>query len=164
MREKVLRDFFLGKVSAADLSKDIEGSRRRVRDTAWVVDIEDMETRFEITRSMLIVLCDAVLAARLPAPHLKTIGFALQASDNFGWDDELVSDVTSHWSSPEINYPLTLENVERFKGWLLGTEAYPERATSAGSESGRLYEVVHKNFVKPWWKKLLVRHSKAMDQ
>ncbi len=73
-------------------------------------------------------MCDAVLGGDLPPDALATVGFALMASDKFCWDaeeDEVLAEVIADWSCPEINYPLTIENVQRFRAWLLRTEAYP---------------------------------------
>jgi hypothetical protein len=72
---------------------------------------------------MLVSLCDAVLSRKLPALELSTIGFALEASERFVWDGEdLIGWIIDDWACPEINYPLTLENVQRFKSWLLELE------------------------------------------
>jgi len=158
MRERVLRDFFLGKASAARLSKNVEGARRQVGDITWLVSIEDMEAEFTITRPMLVALCDAVLAGEILPHQLKTIGFALLASDHFSWDDDLVSDITADWSAPEINYALTLENVAKFKRWLLGTEQYPPKPSPGSSkprgEGERPYEIVYKKPTRTWWRTL----------
>lgn len=40
------------------------------------------------------------------------------------------------WSCAEINYALTLENVKRFRNWLLETEPYPSRPQRAANASG----------------------------
>ncbi len=78
-----------------------------------------------------MLLCEAVLCGQLPAEELSTIGFALIASDKFIWDgDDLIGDVIHDWSSPEINYPLTVENVCRFKNWLLRVEPYPAKSNA----------------------------------
>ena len=130
MREAVLRDFFLGKVSAADLAADVKGSRRMVSTIESRTTIVDMDGQFDVSPEMLIKLCDAVLAGDLPAHELEVIGFALQASDSFTWDGDLVpevADVTADWSCPSINYPLTLDNVQRFRRWLAKEEPYPEQ-------------------------------------
>jgi hypothetical protein len=71
-----------------------------------------------------------VIVGDLPADALHTIGFALEASDRFQWDgdeDEVLANVIADWSCPEINYPLTVENVHRFRAWLTRTEPYPAK-------------------------------------
>ena len=128
MRETVLRDFFLGSVTPAVLAKDVFGSKKKVGPINWVVEIEDMEEEFLVTRQMLLLLCDAALSEQFSPQNLSTIGFALVASDKFTWDaEDLIGDVIQDWSCPEVNYPLTLENVQRFKNWLLGLEPYPPK-------------------------------------
>jgi len=115
------------------------------------VAIEDMGTEFSVTRPMLVSLTDAVLAGALPPDALATIGFALEASDKFVWDgdsDELVASVIADWSCPEINYPLTLENVAKFRAWLTGGEPYPERPSTATKDGGRLVSVREKSPTK----------------
>jgi hypothetical protein len=77
---------------------------------------------------MLVSLCDSVLSGEFPPQGLSTVGFTLVASDKFVWDAEDVVDGVIHdWSCPEINYPLTLDNVHRFKNWLLQVEPYPAK-------------------------------------
>jgi len=116
----------------------------------WAIEIEDMETDFEVTRPMLVSLCDAVLSGQLPAEELSTIGFALAASDRFSWDrEDLVGAVIYDWSCPEISYPLTRDNVERFRNWLLELEPYPPRPFSLApaNEEGRLISRTEKKWL-----------------
>lgn len=128
MREIVLRDFFSGSIAASALASDVSGSKKQIGPSNWVVEIEDMESHFSITRQMLVSLCDAVLSQEFPVEELSTIGFTLAASDNFEWDGEdLVGDVIYDWSCPEVNYPLTLDNVKRFRNWLLESDPYPTK-------------------------------------
>ena len=97
-----------------------------------VVSIEDMEDEFTVTAAMLVRLCDVVLQGELEPDALHSIGFALMASDAFCWDgdeDDVLANVIGDWSCPEVNYPLTLENVKRFRSWLTRSEAYPQKPT-----------------------------------
>jgi hypothetical protein len=128
MRETILRDFFLGNVTGSALAQDVAGSKKQIGPINWIVQIEDMEGELEVTRPMLVALCDAVLAQQFPTEQLSTVGFALIASDKFTWDGEdVVGGVIHDWSCPEVNYPLTLDNVTRFKNWLLELEPYPPK-------------------------------------
>jgi hypothetical protein len=145
MRESVLRDFFLGHIPPAALAGDVEGSTKQLTPIESAVEIEDMRTEFAVTRPMLVSLCDAVLSGHFPADELKAIGFALMASDSFAWDDNLMSEVIHDWSCPEINYALTLENVTRFRNWLLGSEPYPSKPRpEEPQKEGRLISVTKK--------------------
>jgi len=127
MSESVLRDFFQGRVSAQDLTADVSGSVERISAITSLHRISDMDGQFALSRQMLVSLCDAVLTGGLPPPMLQPIVFALLASQHCDWEDNLISNVLSDWSCPEINYPLTTETVGKFKRWVLELEPYPER-------------------------------------
>ena len=130
MREQILRLFFEGKSSAIELARDVSGSTRQSTPIVSITSVEDMGENFRVTADMGVRLCDAVLSGDLPAESLRTIGFALEASDRFHWDgdeDEVLASVIADWSCPEINYPLTIENVARFRAWLLRIEACPPK-------------------------------------
>ena len=130
MREEILRRYFEEKLPAAELLKDLETSKNADSATVSEIQIEDMEDTFPVLPGMLIRLCDDVLNVHLPAWFLELIGFALMASDRFEWDGdeyEVMANVIADWSCPQINFPLTTDNVRRFKKWFAGTEAYPER-------------------------------------
>jgi hypothetical protein len=132
MREQVLRQFFGAKSTAAELALDIAGSTKKTNPITSVISVEDMDEDFTVTTDMAVALCDAVLRGDLPADGLHTIGFALMASDRFQWDgdkDEVLANVIADWSCPEINYPLTVENVQRFRAWLTRVEPFPAKPT-----------------------------------
>ena len=88
MREAVLRDFFLGRITPTELAKDVRGSTKKVGAISFVTEIEDMDNEFVVTRQMLVSLCEAVLSNQFPPQDLSTIGFALTASEKFAWDAE----------------------------------------------------------------------------
>jgi hypothetical protein len=126
MRETVLRDFFLGHATPLELTADVVGSTKKTGPLSFIVEIEDMDDEFLVTREMLVAICDAVLSGKLPPLELATIGFSLLASESFVWDaEDVMGDVIHDWSCPGINYPLTVDNVQRFKNWLLKQEPYP---------------------------------------
>jgi hypothetical protein len=130
MCEETLRRFFVGEVCPAELAADVAGSTKRVTNLVSWQKIEDMNALFAVTRPMLIALCDAALSGELPPEALHEIGFALAASDHFFWDadnDALVAEVVNDWSCPEVNFPLTIDNVHRFKAWLKDEEPYPPK-------------------------------------
>jgi hypothetical protein len=151
MREQVLRDFFEGRSSAAELERDVAGSTKGTGPRASVVSIEDMDKDFVVTADMAVRLCEAVLRGELLPDTLHTIGFALMASDRFQWDgenDEVLASVIADWSCPEVNYPLTLENVQRFRAWLMGTDPYPAKPPLT-SDGGNLISVTEKKSMRP---------------
>jgi len=155
MREQVLRDFFEGRSSAAELERDVAGSTKRTGPKASIVSIEDMDSDFVVTADMAVRLCEAVLRGELLPDALHTIGFALMASDRFQWDgddDEVLASVIADWSCPEVNYPLTLANVQRFRAWLLGTDPYPAKLPLT-RDGGNLISVTEKRSMRPLWKR-----------
>jgi hypothetical protein len=146
MHEQVLRGFFEGIVPAAELASNVANSVRQTGPLSGDVVIVDMPDEFVVRPEHAVRLCDAVLNGELPAKSLCAIGFALQASDKFYWDgdeNEVLANVIADWSCPEVNYPLSEENVRRFRSWLLGKEAYPEKPASAAS-SGNLVSLRRK--------------------
>ncbi|MGC2161556.1 MAG: hypothetical protein WA634_06600 [Silvibacterium sp.] len=129
MREEILKQFFLGHTGGPQLQEDLRDSVRQLDPVGSEILIEDMEDSFQVNRAHLITLCDAIANGYLQPDALMPIGFALQASDNFEWDDELMSEVIADWSCPEINYSLNTSTVEQFKRWLTGEESYPTKPT-----------------------------------
>ncbi len=150
MREQTLRHFFEGKCSAKDLARDVTGSTRQATQLTAITSIEDMDDDFEVTAGMAVRLCDAVITHDLPPMALQTIGFALMASERFYWDgdkDDVLASVIADWSCPEINYPLTLENVQRFRAWLTRAEVYPSKPAPSVS-GGNVISVHEKKAVR----------------
>lgn len=128
MKETVLRDFFERRVDATALAQDLTGSETHPSPKVTITHVEGMEGEFAVTREMATRLCDAVLNGQLRPESLRTIGFGLVCSDHFTFDGEdVLGEVLHDWACPEVNYPLTIENVKRFKLWLEGLEPYPPR-------------------------------------
>jgi hypothetical protein len=139
MREITLKRFFLEEVNAESLAEDVSGSEIHLDAIVSTVRIEDMEEQFQLRPKHLIRLCDAALSRALPTESLSAIAFALMASDAFEWEDEVISEVVSDWSCPEINYPLTPETLTTHRSWLTGFSEPPERPfPPAGSPLGQL--------------------------
>jgi hypothetical protein len=140
MREEVLRRYFLGRASAAELADDLSGSSVERRDVTYH-PIEDMDDDFEVRPEHLARLCDAVLGGELEAGRLEAVGFCIVASDHFCYDAEtpeadLVGEVAALWATPRANYPLTTENVRKFREWLV-TGSRPFGAGDASAETRR---------------------------
>jgi len=145
MRERVLRDFFEGKATAVDLARDVTGSISQKSSKISTVSIEDMDGEFTVTAPMLVRLCDVVLGGGLEPEALHSVGFALMASDAFCWDadeDDVLAEVIADWSCPEVNYPLTVGNVKRFRAWLTRSEPYPSKPPLRGG--GNIISVTEK--------------------
>jgi len=133
VREEVLASFFNGRTTPAELARDLKGSEQQVSDIESIVEIEDMQEEFVVTRDMAVGLCDAVLSEQLEPSALATIGFALIASDRFSWDgeDDILGEIIADWSCPEINFTLNMDNIRQFRAWLMAQEPYPVRPSAA---------------------------------
>ena len=128
MREEELRRYFQDEVNVSELTLDLQGSVVQVDDLSSIIRIADMQETFLLARQHVIKLCNAFQERALNADELSTIAFALLASDAFEWDDEVISEVLSDWSAPEINFVLNDETMSMHRGWLLGTSDPPLRS------------------------------------
>jgi hypothetical protein len=117
----------MGEASVSQLAKDISGSVVKVDDLQSEIRIADMQGSLTLRRDHVIRLCEAFLDRALPPEALTTIGFALQASDAFEWEDEVISEVLSDWSAPEVNFQLNAETLNMHRDWLLGFREPPVR-------------------------------------
>jgi hypothetical protein len=112
LTEATLRDFFRGKASATQLAVEAVTVTEQVDPKTFHVHIVDLEgdEEFVVDASMLVHLCDGVLAGDISATCLEPIGFALVLSEHLHWadDDDLVPRVLYDWASPEINWELTI--------------------------------------------------------
>ena len=139
MREQLLRDFFVGNATAAELAHDLEDAIIRTGAQSQMHPIEAMDTDFVVQPEHLIRLCDAVLAGQLRPESLEAVGFCLLGSDCFEWDvdsagGERVADVAISWSVPVANYPLNAGTVAKFRHLLATGE---DTFTGADLERGR---------------------------
>lgn len=125
MKEATLRDFFLGRVDGIVLAADMVGALVTAGPNERRHPIEDMVEGFTVNPGHLVRVCDAVLSGAIDAASLQPIGFCLVASDAFSWhadtaEGQRVAEVLHNWSAPEINWPLNLENVRRWREYLQG--------------------------------------------
>jgi hypothetical protein len=127
VQELSIRDFLLGKLPAQKLEAEVASSLRQVDAVTHQVEIEDMSDDFRIEPAMLIRLCDATASGQISGDALKHIAFAIIASDHFKWANSIVGEVVHDWAAPEINYPLTPDNMGRFRQWLVGDVPYPRK-------------------------------------
>lgn len=135
MHEEVLKRFFDGEASAKELAADLSGSLVERRDVTCHT-VKDMRDDFEVRPEHLVRVCDAVLSGELEAEYLEAIGFCVVASDHFGYDTDtpegdLAGETVLDWSAPRVNYPLTIENVRKYRERLV-TGRNPFAAEGAG--------------------------------
>jgi len=126
----VVRDFFEGKASAAELASTLSGAFIRRGEGSHQLQMRDIDTDFAVTSKHLIAVCDAVLSGIVPAEGLRALGFGLLASDHFDWDaddpnEPYLAETIHDWSSPEVNYVLTVATAAKFRERLLtGTSTF----------------------------------------
>ena len=123
MKEAVLRDYFDNLISTDILYMDVEGSEVKTSYnviSTYVDQIQD-GSEYLITREHLLKLCSDTLVGKLKTNHLTTISFSLICSDYFHWDsdeDEVVAEVIFDWDNPDINFPITIDNLKLWKIYL----------------------------------------------
>ena len=128
MREHVLREFFLGRLDATALSRDLEGAIVLQGFDEAAVRVVDLEEGDDVvTTEQLVRVCDAVERGLLEAWKLEAIGVCLVFSDHFWWDattpdGSRVARVLSDWAAPMASYPLTPRTVAKARHLLLTGE------------------------------------------
>jgi len=151
MREEALKQFFAGDLSVSQLAMEAMASIKKIGPLETNIEIEDMPSIHSINREDMRALCDAGINGSLPGEAITAIAFMVIASDHFewDWDDEMISEILSDWSCPEVNYPLTPTTFQMHRRWLLGSETPPERpALAKNSKKGRLISIRRKVLVK----------------
>jgi hypothetical protein len=118
MHERVLVNYLLGHVSAEELAADAKDSQEKTSydvTSVNVITIQEPGT-FLVMKTHLIKLCQDCLSGILLPEDLNTIAFAINMSEYFKIDesDEAVVRVLFDWDNPEIGFPLTLPNMERW--------------------------------------------------
>jgi hypothetical protein len=122
----MLADFFVGRIGAGELASELRCSEQQIDAIKRCVTIEDMKTDFLVTRDMAPRVCDCALRGELGPEELRLAGCVIVTSDRFTWgDDDLLAEVLTDWSCPDVNYPLTDEYLRLFRSWLDGSATYP---------------------------------------
>jgi hypothetical protein len=127
MNAVLVRDFFLGKVTAPQLARNLADAFERVSKQSSRLRMQDLNEDFEVRPEHLVRLCDAVMNGSLPPPTLEAIGFGLIASDFFTWDSNTpegwrVGQALHDWASPQVNFALTKETASKFRERLISGE------------------------------------------
>jgi len=122
MQEALLRHYFSGEATVADLKADLAGSLRSDADGRETERIEDMPGHFQVTAGHLAALCDEVLQGHLSVDDLHAIGLCLAASEHFDWDAQgtdgaRVGAAVVQWADPDA--PLTEATVRDWRQRLL---------------------------------------------
>jgi hypothetical protein len=122
MREKILRDYFDNKVSIDTLSSDVDGTVINSSHKVFEIHINQLPEYdgYLIKNEHLLKLCHDTISGNLKVTHLETIADSLEFSEYFYWNenDTVVGETIFEWANPEINYPLTVENLKKWKLYL----------------------------------------------
>ena len=131
MRELLLRQFFEGRATAADLARDLVGTRGSaepdgIRASA-AYRIEPMTSTFHVAPAHLARLVDARLGRELSEADVATVCFCLEgvSAERFRWEadeGERVANALFWLGTPEINYPLTDVVLAKIRHYLLTGE------------------------------------------
>jgi len=126
MKEQILKDFFIGKITVDTLSSDLIDSQKKtgLDTTAVYIDQIKEHGEFNISIDHLILLCNTVINGKLTMTDLNTIAFSLITSEYFTWNSESEKDkrietVIYDWDNPEIGFDLTIDNIKLWKEYLL---------------------------------------------
>jgi len=125
MREEILKQYFDGLITSKILNDGVEGSETKTSyDVIRTnVDYLDGVDEFEVTKKELLKLCNDAITGTIKLEYLTTIGCVLEFSEYFYWDNEttdgkMVVNVITDWANPEINFPITAENMRLWKTYL----------------------------------------------
>jgi hypothetical protein len=120
MRETTLEDYFNNIISAETLNSDAEGSATKTSYDVISVEVIQIENhgKYLINKAHLLRLCNDTIAGSITIPNLTTIAFTLICSDYFSWDDDIIGDVIFDWDNPDINHPITIANLNKWKHYL----------------------------------------------
>jgi hypothetical protein len=141
MREIVLRYFFEGYASAAELAAEARGARVREGPEqgphVYRFRVERMARDFEVSPGHLVGLLDAVASGELTVEVAHVVCDWLDGgNEHFLWDadtpdGERVANALFWLGNPEINYPLTPGVLAKIRQYLLTGE---NQLTSADTQ------------------------------
>lgn len=125
MQESILEEFFNNAISAEFLSKDVKNTITRESYDSINVNVIEYEgdEKFKLESRHLIMLCEGFISGHLSREDIRAIAMGLNFSKHFYWDEEteegqIIETVVFDWDNPEINFPVTIENMERWKYYL----------------------------------------------
>ena len=74
-----------------------------------------MNQEIKISRSDLIAKCDQYLKGEIEEMDFENYARNLITEENIDCEDDVISDVIYQWDSPEMNFPITKQNVRLWK-------------------------------------------------
>ena len=119
MKEQILLDYLLGNATIEQLADDLNGAQKKTSFETTTVFIDQLKTEFSYkkTKDNLLDICNAVLTNKLPIEDVNTIAYAIITSEVFTIDeaDVSVERVLFDWDNPQIGFPLTIDNMRKWK-------------------------------------------------
>lgn len=70
----------------------------------------------------LIVKCNQYLEGSIKEKDFENYTWNLISKELFDWEDDVISDIVCQWNSPEINFPITTQNIKLWKHLLVTDE------------------------------------------
>ncbi len=74
-----------------------------------------MNQEIKISRSDLIAKCNQYLNGEIKEKDFENYAWNLITKEHIDWDDDVISDIIYQWDSPEINFPITKQNIRLWK-------------------------------------------------
>jgi hypothetical protein len=74
-----------------------------------------LQQEINISRLDLIAKCDQYLSGEIHETDFENYARILITDEHFDWDDDVISDIIYQWESPEINFPITIQNIRLWK-------------------------------------------------
>jgi hypothetical protein len=118
MKESTIRDFFLGTASAAALASPSPAPSEKP--CSRNIAIDDLDSRFEVTRPMAAMLCDARMAGKISPHQLAIVARSLFGSRHFAWEDPMLTEIMGGWSEIDGSKTISAAELGEERNRLLG--------------------------------------------
>jgi hypothetical protein len=129
MHELILKQYFEDELPIEILAADVKNTQRKETYDTTSVNVNQIQDNgtYQVKREHLLKLCNEAISGNLILEDINSIALALVFSEYFVWDSktvegEIIETVVYDWDSPEINFPLTIENMLLWRHYLLTGE------------------------------------------
>ncbi len=119
MTVDTLAAYLENKISAEELSNDLEGTIEKMSHDNSRVHIKDSDSyvEFKVDKDHLCKILTDTLIENLSFDDLKAIAACFMFSNFFTWDSDTetgkrISDIIFELDNPEINFPITHQNIK----------------------------------------------------
>jgi hypothetical protein len=126
MTEQILLDYLQGITPVEELSADLKGSQKKTGYDTVSISVKPLAkaSEFILSKEHLKMLSVEMLSGKLSSDDITTIAFAIICSESFSWtkniqeDEIIIETVLYDWDNPEVGFPLTIENMKKWKEYL----------------------------------------------